>query len=72
VRTTQRAAEAAVAPDRLERDFTAQAPNEKWVSDITYVPTGEGWLYVATVIDLYLRRIVSWRSTGSRRAREHR
>ena len=67
VRTTQRAAEAAVAPDRLERDFTAQAPNEKWVSDITYVPTGEGWLYVATAIDLYSRHIVGRRSTGSRR-----
>ena len=44
VRSPQRAAEASVAPDRLECDFTAQAPNETWVSDITYVPTGEGWL----------------------------
>ncbi|MCD6360548.1 MAG: DDE-type integrase/transposase/recombinase, partial [Armatimonadetes bacterium] len=60
VSTTQRAAEAAVAPNRPDRDFTAQAPNETWVSDITYVPTAEGWLYVATVIDLYSRRIVGW------------
>ena len=68
VRTTRRAAEATGAPDRLERDFTAEAPNEKWVSDITYVPTGEGWLYVATVVDLYSRRVVGWAMAAHMRA----
>jgi len=49
-----------VAQNVLERNFTAQTPNEKWVADITYVPTGEGWLYVAAVLDLYSRKIVGW------------
>jgi len=49
-----------VAPDLLEQDFTAAAPNEKWVSDITYVWTDEGWLYLAVVMDLYSRAIVGW------------
>lgn len=49
-----------VAPNLLERDFYASAPDEKYVGDITYIPTNEGWLYLATVIDLYSRRIVGW------------
>jgi len=49
-----------VAPDLLEQDFGAQAPNEKWVSDITYCWTDEGWLYLAVVMDLYSRAIVGW------------
>ena len=49
-----------VAPDLIEQDFTAEAPNEKWVSDITYVWTDEGWLYLAVVMDLYSRVIVGW------------
>jgi transposase InsO family protein len=49
-----------IAPNLLNRDFCASNPNEKWVGDITYIPTGEGWLYLATVIDLYSRRIVGW------------
>ena len=52
-----------IAANVLDRDFTASRPNEKWVTDITYVWTGEGWLYVAAVMDLYSRRIVGW-STG--------
>lgn len=48
------------APNRLERDFTATAPNQVWVSDITYLPSEEGWLYLATVMDLWSRRIVGW------------
>ncbi len=44
----------------LERDFYASYPDEKWVGDITYIPTNEDWLYLATVIDLYSRRIVGW------------
>ena len=53
-------AELPAAPDRLRRDFTAAAPNQRWVSDITSVRTGQGWLHVAIVLDLYARRIVGW------------
>jgi transposase InsO family protein len=49
-----------VAPNRLERDFTATVPNCKWLCDITYVPTDEGWLYLAVVMDLFSCRIVGW------------
>ncbi len=49
-----------VAPNLLARDFTATAPNQIWVSDITYLPTQEGWEYLATVMDLYNRRVVGW------------
>ena len=49
-----------VAEDLLEQNFTAIAANEKWVSDITYVWTDEGWLYLAVVMDLYSRAIVGW------------
>ena len=49
-----------VAPNRLEQDFTAPAANQKWVSDITYVWTDEGWLYFAVVLDLYSRLVVGW------------
>lgn len=44
----------------LNQDFTASKPNEKWVTDITYIPTMEGWLYLASVMDLYSRKIVGW------------
>ena len=44
----------------LNRDFYASNANEKYVGDITYIPTGEGWLYLATVIDLYSRKVVGW------------
>ena len=49
-----------VAPNLLNQDFSAQKPNEKWVSDITYVATDEGWLYLAVVMDLYSRMVVGW------------
>lgn len=49
-----------VAPDLIEQDFTATAPNQKWTSDITYVWTDQGWLYLAVVMDLYSRAIVGW------------
>jgi transposase InsO family protein len=58
--TTQVDARLPVAPNRLARDFTASAPNEKWVGDITYVPTAEGWLYLAVVMDLFSRRVIGW------------
>ena len=49
-----------VAEDLVERDFTATAPNELWVSDITYIWTWEGWLYLAAIMDVYNREIVGW------------
>jgi putative transposase len=52
--------ESAIAPNSLDREFTATAPNQKWVADFTYVWTAEGWLYVAAVLDLFARRIVGW------------
>jgi putative transposase len=50
----------AIAPNVLDRDFTATAPNQKWVADFTYLWTLEGWLYVAVVLDLFSRRVVGW------------
>jgi putative transposase len=49
-----------VAPNLLNRDFEAQQPNEKWLGDITYIWTQEGWLYLATIMDLFSRKIVGW------------
>ncbi len=49
-----------VAPNLLDRQFAATAPNQKWAADFTYVWTAEGWLFVAVVLDLYSRRVVGW------------
>jgi putative transposase len=49
-----------VAPNTLNRQFYAAGPNEKWVGDITYIPTREGWLYLVTVLDIYSRKVVGW------------
>jgi putative transposase len=49
-----------VAPNILERDFEASGPNQKWLADISYIPTREGWLYLAAVLDLYSKLIVGW------------
>lgn len=49
-----------IAPNLLARNFTAQAPNRVWLADITYIWTGEGWLYLAAVLDLYTRKVVGW------------
>ena len=54
-----------VAPNLLARDFTATAPDQIWVSDITYLRTEQGWDYLATVMDLYSRRIVGWAMQSS-------
>jgi len=58
--TTKRNKTDRVAPNRLRRDFSATAPNQKWVADISYIATQEGWLYLATIMDLFSRRIVGW------------
>ncbi len=60
VRTTHRAAEARAVPDLVQRNFTATAPNQLWVADITYVPTWAGFLYLAVVLDACSRRVVGW------------
>ncbi|MBY6270528.1 MAG: IS3 family transposase, partial [Parageobacillus thermoglucosidasius] len=44
----------------LKQNFQATAPNEGWMADITYIPTDEGWLYLASIMDLYTRKIVGW------------
>ncbi|MBT9166383.1 MAG: hypothetical protein DDT25_01067 [Chloroflexi bacterium] len=49
-----------IAENVLDRQFSADAPNQKWVADFTYIWTAEGWLYVAAVIDLFSRRVVGW------------
>lgn len=49
-----------IAPNLLEGDFKVESPDKVWVGDITYVPTNEGWLYVAVVVDLFSRKIVGW------------
>jgi transposase InsO family protein len=57
-----------VAPNQLNREFTAQAPDTVYVGDITYLPTGEGWLYLAVVLDLGSRAIVGWSMANHRQA----
>ena len=60
VRTTIVDRRAKAAEDRVGRDFNPTAPNVTWCGDITYLRTGEGWLYLATVIDLFSRRVIGW------------
>jgi putative transposase len=60
VRTTDSQHGFPVAENLLNRVFLAEKPNQKWVADITYIPTDEGWLYLAGVLDLYSRKIVGW------------
>jgi len=67
-RTTDSAHDKPVAANVLDRDFTATAPDQKWVADITYVDTEEGWLYLATVLDVFSRRIVGWAAADHLRA----
>lgn len=59
-RTTDSLHEQPVAENLLDRQFTADRPNQKWVTDITYIPTDEGWLYLAGVLDLFSRKVVGW------------
>ena len=59
-RTTQSQHSLPVAPNVLAQDFTSTAPNRKWVGDITFIPTDEGWLYLAVMLDLFSRLVVGW------------
>ena len=68
-RTTTSGHGVPVAPNRLEQDFTATVPNQRWVADITNIRTGEGWLYLAVILDLYSRKVVGW-SMDSRLKRD--
>jgi putative transposase len=58
--TTQPDPSHPVAENLINQDFTTEAPNQRWASDITYISTHQGWLYLAVVMDLYSRRIVGW------------
>jgi transposase InsO family protein len=58
--TTQREPGVVPAPNLLKQDFSASAPNQKWVVDFTFIATDEGWLYLAVVLDLFSRRVVGW------------
>ncbi len=60
VRTTKRDETHPVALNILNRDFQAEEPNKKWVTDITYIPTTQGWLYLAVILDVYSRMVVGW------------
>jgi len=62
--TTRRDPQARAAPDRVDRDFTADRPDQLWVADITYVPTWIGFVYLAVVLDVFSRRIVGWSMAG--------
>ena len=67
VRTTTPDTSAPCPLDRVNRQFTADRPNQLWVSDFTYVSTWQGWLFVAFIIDVFARRIVGWRVSSSMR-----
>ena len=66
--TTRRDKDARPAPDLVDRNFTATAPNQLWVADITYVPTAAGFLYLAVVLDAWSRKIVGWSMANHLRA----
>ena len=57
-----------VAPNLLDRNFMADRPNQVWLADITYIATGEGWLYLAVILDLFTRKVVGWAMRDHMRA----
>ncbi len=59
-RTTDSRHSYPIAPNRLARNFMTQAPNQVWLADLTYIPTGEGWLTLAGVLDMHTRKLVGW------------
>jgi transposase InsO family protein len=68
VRTTDSRHGHPIAENRLNQEFTRPLPNQAWAADITYIPTGEGWLYLAAVIDLCSRKVVGWAADDHLRA----
>jgi putative transposase len=64
---TRQDPKAAPAPDLVDRRFTATAPNQLWVADVTYVPTVQGWLYLACVTDVYSRLVLGWSMASHRK-----
>jgi transposase InsO family protein len=67
-RTTRQSRTAKASPDLLQREFTAGRPHEVWTSDITYIWTEEGWLYLAVILDVFSRAIVGWATSGQSNA----
>jgi len=59
-RTTDSNHDDPIAPNLVDRDFEPEAPNTVWATDVTYIPTFEGWLYLAVILDLFSRRVVGW------------
>jgi transposase InsO family protein len=53
-----------ISPILLDQDFFADGPNQKWAGDISYIWTGEGWLYLAVILDLYSRRVIGWAASN--------
>lgn len=64
---TKRDPRARPAPDLVNREFRADAPNQLWTADVTYVPTVEGWLYLAVVLDVFSRRVLGWSMRADRK-----
>src|ERR687884_882214 len=67
-RTTDSRHDLPVAPNLLDRKFAADQPDTVWLADISYIPTGEGWLYLAAIKDMATREIVGWSMAGHLRA----
>jgi len=65
VHTTDSNHDHPIAPNVLARDFNVKAANKAWVGDVTYIPTGEGWLYLAVLLDLFSRRVVGWATSAT-------
>jgi len=68
VQTTDSNHDNPIAPNLLEQNFDTDRPNQAWVSDITYIPTDEGWLYLATIMDLFSRAVIGWSMSASLKA----
>ena len=64
-RTTDSNHDDPIAPNVLERQFEPKGPNQAWVTDVTYIATGEGWLYLAVMLDLFSRRVVGWAASAT-------
>jgi transposase InsO family protein len=65
VHTTDSRHEHPIAPNLLDRDFDPKVANEAWAGDVTYIATGEGWLYLAVLLDLFSRRVVGWATSAA-------